>query len=83
MLLAYFNEKSTTNCGQCDVCKKQKKTELIKNQLIEFITSGPKTNEEILTKFITSPKENVLQILQLLIDEMIIENEGFKYYKIK
>ena len=29
------------------------------------------------------PNENVLQILQLLIDEMIIENEGFKYYKIK
>ena len=83
MLLAYFNEKSTTNCGQCDVCKKRKKTEHIKNQLIDFISSGPKTNEEILTKFITSPKENVLQILQLLIDEMIIENEGFKYYKIK
>ena len=83
MLLAYFNEKSNTNCGHCDICKKHKKNEDIKNQLIEFITSGPKTNEEILTKFITSPKENVLQILQLLIDDLIIKNEGFKYYKIK
>jgi len=83
MLLAYFNEKSKTNCGKCDVCRKHKKTEKLKQQLIDFIAEEPKTNEEILSKFITSPKEKVLQSLQLLIDELIIENEGFKYYKIK
>ena len=83
MLLAYFNEKSETNCGKCDVCRKRKKAEKLKNKLIDYITEGPKTNEEILSKFITSPKEKVLRILQYLIDELIIENEGFKYYKIK
>lgn len=83
MLLAYFNEKTEKDCGACDICKKRKREEDLKANLIEFITSEPKTNEEILTKFITSPKEKVLQALQYLIDEMIIENEGFKYYKIK
>lgn len=83
MLLAYFNEKSETNCGQCDVCKKRKKSKEIQKQILQFIASGPKTNEEILTNFITSPKEKILQTLQLLIDEMKIENEGLASYKIK
>ncbi|QTV05318.1 RecQ family ATP-dependent DNA helicase [Faecalibacter bovis] len=83
LLLAYFNQKSESNCGHCDVCRKRKKAKDIKQQILDFIATGPKTNEEILTNFITSPKEKILQTLQILIDELKIENEGFASYKIK
>jgi Superfamily II DNA helicase len=83
MLLAYFNEKSSQNCGQCDVCKKKKKEIDVKEQLMNFIASGPKTNEEILTKFITSPKEKILETLQILIEEYKLELDGLDTYKIK
>lgn len=83
LLLAYFNQKSESNCGKCDVCRKRKKSKDLKQQILDFISTGTKTNEEILTNFITSPKENILQTLQVLLDEMKIENKGFASYKIK
>ena len=83
MLLAYFNEKSSENCGHCDVCKKKKKTFELKSNVLNYISSGEKSNEEILTKFITSPKEKIVQTLQELIDESKIEVIGLDRYKIK
>lgn len=83
MLLAYFNEKSTENCGHCDVCQKKKKRADLKSKLYAFIATGEKSNEEILTKFITSPKEMITQILQQLIDDSKIEVQGLDRYKIK
>lgn len=83
LLLAYFNQKTDNNCGTCDVCRKRKKSNDLKQQILQFITSGSKTNEEILTNFITSPKEKILQTLQILLDELKIENEGLASYKIK
>lgn len=83
LLLAYFNEKSEEDCGKCDVCRRRKKAKDLKEALIAYIASGPKSSEEILTKFITSPKEKILSTLQHLIDEMIVEMEGLTKYKIK
>lgn len=83
MLLAYFNEKSTQNCGKCDICRKQRKSEEIKKNITEYLGDGPKSTEEILTKFLTSPKETILATIQYLIDEYVIEPIGIDTYKLK
>lgn len=83
LLLAYFNQKSESNCGICDICVQHQKQPSISKEIIQFLATGPKTVDEILSNFITSPKENVLQTLQHLIDEWAIEPNGFDSYKIK
>lgn len=83
MLLAYFNEKSEENCGKCDICRRKKKTAHLRQQIIEFIRTSPKSTDEILTNFITSPKEKVLSTLQYLLDELVVEVSDFDQYKLK
>lgn len=83
LLLAYFNKKTKEDCGKCDVCKSKKKQVAIQSKLVEFISTEPKTLDEILTYFITLPKEKVLESIQFLIDELRIETEGLNSYKIK
>lgn len=83
LLLAYFNEKSNNQCGKCDVCKQNSKPKNLEYQILDFIGNETKSLDEILSKFITSPKVEILQKLQFLIDELKIETKGLNHYKIK
>lgn len=82
LILAYFNEKSTVNCGKCDVCLQPKMVEKnYQSVLLTFLEEGPKTLDQILSNFITLPKERILYDLQFLIDELIIETTGLHTFK--
>lgn len=80
LILRYFGEKPTENCGECDICKKEKS---IPDEVavLTFLEDSPKTIQEILIHFVNSPKESVLEILQELSDEDRIENVGIDSYK--
>ncbi|SMC79616.1 RecQ family ATP-dependent DNA helicase [Moheibacter sediminis] len=79
LLLRYFGEKTAQNCGRCDVCKSEN-VELDSDLILIFLGETPKTLQEILAYFITSPKESVLVTLQELMDEELIETAGLDSY---
>lgn len=82
LILAYFNEKSENDCGQCDLCLKKKEKSIETNaDLLTFIKGSPKTLEQILSNFITLPKEKIMYELQFLIDELEIEPVGVHTFK--
>ena len=83
LLFGYFNQKSDENCGKCEVClTKQTKPENISEQILAFLKEGQKTQTEILTKFIHSPKEQIINELHDLIDEMRVQPVELDSYKI-
>lgn len=82
LLLKYFGEKKVEDCGKCDICKKNIE-ELNPKYLLKYLKDSPKTTHEILTHFITSPKESILKTLQELMDEELILTVGLDTYKKK
>ena len=83
LLFGYFNQKMSEDCHKCDVCLSKKKTEEINSsKILAFLKEGEKTQTEILTKFINSPKEKIISELQYLIDEMQVQPIGLDAYKL-
>lgn len=72
LLGRYFGENPKQNCGKCDVCQNLD-AEFNPELLLEFLENSPQTLEQILTHFITSPKEIVLRKLQELLDENLVK----------
>lgn len=60
--------------------KKEKSIET-NADLLTFIKGSPKTLEQILSNFITLPKEKIMYELQFLIDELEIEPVGVHTFK--
>lgn len=75
LILRYFGERPTENCGKCDVCSKNK-TNLTKEMVLDFLETESKTLQEILLHFVHSPKEKVMDTLQLLTNEQKIKRMG-------
>ena len=83
LLYGYFNQKSDENCGKCDVClAKKKEVKIDSSEILVFLKEGEKTQTEILSKFINSPKEKIISELQYLIDEMQVQPIGLDAYKL-
>lgn len=82
LLLRYFGNKSAGDCGKCDVCRSGFSA-MDSFSLVGFLEESPKTVHQILTHFITSPKESVLQTLQELLDENMIQAVGLDTYRKK
>lgn len=83
LLFGYFNQKTDENCGKCDVCiSKQKTVDFSSIELIDYLKEQPRTQNEILLKFLNSPKEKILAELQFLIDELKIQPIGLHSYKL-
>lgn len=83
LLFGYFNQKMSEDCHKCDVCMaKQSSKNFNPNDLIEYLKDGPKTQNEILSKFINLPKAQIINELQYLIDELHIQPIGLNSYKI-
>ena len=81
-ILFYFDEKNTKNCGICDVCKKQLKT----NQKLNTgkITALLKTHTALssfeISNYLTADEKDILIHLQsLLADDKIAINHQNKY----
>lgn len=79
ILLNYFGEKNTADCGQCDICLKNKENTLtndefekIKSALLELLQNQPLTLRQI-TNQIPAKEQKVLQVVRFLMDKGVLK----------
>lgn len=79
LLLEYFGETETPACGECDVCRENVESplsgeefELIKNKLVELLTSEPNLLETLMDK-IPAHRKKLIHVLQWMLDNNFIK----------
>ena len=83
LILAYFGEKNTKNCGQCSVCEKNKQSIFGKNisqQIINLLAKKPSTIEDLSVQLNYHSKNNILENLIFLLDSGKIKMLNFRTY---
>ena len=83
LILAYFGEKNSKNCGQCSVCEKNKQSifgKNIGNQIINLLAKKPSTIEELSVQLSYHSKENILENLIFLLDSGKVKMLNFRTY---
>ncbi|HEY6163083.1 MAG TPA: RecQ family zinc-binding domain-containing protein, partial [Bacteroidia bacterium] len=75
LLLSYFNETETENCGQCDVCLDKKKSvftyeefEAIMAEIISLLSVHPLTLKDLVLAVPDHREEKTLKVIQWLMD---------------
>ena len=77
ILLAYFDEKKTSDCGHCDVCKSKQKIKVnskeLRNELLLTIKKQGKIPvRDLIASYPAEIKENVLAMVRTMIDEQTL-----------
>ena len=83
LILAYFGEKNSKNCGQCTVCEKNKQSIFGKNissEIIRLLTKNPATIEELSIQLNFHAKEDILENLIFLLDSGKVKMLNFRTY---
>ncbi|MDQ0783063.1 ATP-dependent DNA helicase RecQ [Chryseobacterium sp. W4I1] len=83
LVLAYFGEKNTKNCGQCSVCEKNKQSIFGKNisqQIINLLAKKSSTIEELSVQLNYHSKNNILENLIFLLDSGKVKMLNFRTY---
>ncbi|MBN2166943.1 MAG: RecQ family ATP-dependent DNA helicase [Marinilabiliaceae bacterium] len=83
MLLNYFGETKSDNCGKCDVCQNKKKTDINENEFDSIVAEiknellmGSLSVDMVINK-LSFDKNDVVKVLRWLEDNaMIIEDDG-------
>ncbi len=66
LILAYFGEKNSKNCGQCTVCEKNKQSIFGKNmstEILSLLGQKPATIEELSIQLNFHAREDILETL--------------------
>lgn len=83
LLLKYFGEKNDEKCGICNTCSPSEGIlNLTEKDILDYLSEGPKTQQELLFHFIEADGAYVLDLLQNLIDEEKIQFTLPNYYSI-
>lgn len=84
MLLNYFGQNRTEECGICDYCIKKKKGSIAYANLNEYVKLHKTfTLEEAEQAYPNIGKDSLLENLRLLIDEQMIEEIDLNKFKLK
>ena len=85
MILAYFGEKHSTKCNNCNVCIDKNEgffsTNLV-DEISVLLKQKPSTLEELFVKLNFHKKEKIRENLILLLDSGKIQMLDFKTYMI-
>ncbi len=84
ILLSYFDERVTANCGICSFCRKEIKnvdTNIIQNQIIAFLQNQEDVTARELVASLHIESKWVIETIQLLLENKTISiNTYNKYY---
>lgn len=83
LILSYFGEKNTKNCGHCSVCEQQKQSIFgsnISSEILQILRSRPATIEDIAVQLSYYQKENILENLIQLLDSGKVKMLNFRTY---
>lgn len=78
MLLAYFGEEDTTDCGHCDVCNanaaapKNYTDDELTELLLNYIGHSPMTPEQLAQRSGIKPAERVTQLIRWMLDNGLV-----------
>ena len=83
LILSYFGEKNTKNCGKCSVCEKRDKgSNNIVEELLQILEKQPSTVDQICVQLSFFRREKILENLILLLDSGKIKMLDFRTYTI-
>lgn len=85
LILTYFGEKKSKNCGKCSVCEKNRQSIFGKNissEIIQVLAKKACTIEEISIQLNYHPKESILETLIYLLDSGKVKMLNFRTYAI-
>lgn len=85
LILTYFGEKKSKNCGKCSVCEKNKQSIFGKNisgEIMNILAKKPSTIEELSIQLNYQSKENILENLIYLLDSGKVKMLNFRTYAI-
>lgn len=85
LILTYFGEKKSKNCGKCSVCERNRQSIFGKNisgEIIRVLAERPCTIEEISIQLNYHPRENILETLIYLLDSGKVKMLNFRTYAI-
>ncbi|WP_449389336.1 RecQ family ATP-dependent DNA helicase [Chryseobacterium lineare] len=83
LILTYFGEKKSKNCGKCSVCEKNKQSIFGKNisgEIMNILAKKPSTIEELSLQLNYQSKENILENLIYLLDSGKVKMLNFRTY---
>jgi ATP-dependent DNA helicase RecQ len=84
LILSYFDEKPTTNCGICSFCLSNQKKDItsIVQKIIPLLEEAPKSSRELENK-LNLPSEEIIFALQNLLESNKIAINKINQYFIK
>lgn len=83
LILSYFGEKNTKNCGMCSVCEKNKQSLFgkdISDEIMHVLAKKPSTIEEISVQLQFQSKDKILENLIYLLDSGKVKMLNFRTY---
>ncbi|MCG8580041.1 MAG: RecQ family ATP-dependent DNA helicase [Bacteroidales bacterium] len=82
LLLRYFGQASSDNCGLCDVCQSMKKTELpidvfdsIQQQISGQLEASPLSYDDLIIK-LKKPQEDISKVLRWMEEYEMVHESG-------
>ncbi|MDR2207072.1 MAG: RecQ family ATP-dependent DNA helicase [Flavobacteriaceae bacterium] len=85
MILAYFGEKNTSNCGHCNVCIEKKSgffNSDLPLEILQILKQKPCILEELFVKLPFHKKEKIRENIILLLDSGKVKMLDFKTYSV-
>jgi len=84
MILTYFGEKSSDNCGKCSFCLSQNpvKEKTLPDEVLEILAKNPATFDELSVKIFWYEKEKIYETLITLLNLEKIKMLNYKTYMI-
>ena len=84
MILTYFGEKSSENCGKCSFCLSQNpvKEKTLSDEVLEILAKNPATFDELSVKIFWHEKEKIYETLITLLNLEKIKMLNYKTYMI-
>jgi ATP-dependent DNA helicase RecQ len=79
ILLNYFGEKESSNCGLCDVCIKKNTQTNIDEKILLFLRANGPTDLQVLITMINEDPGKTVNMLRLLLEEKRIIHENNKF----